>query len=202
MEIVNYSKILCPENMNMPSVKELRDNEGLFDRFETMGSNCVLYFPSDAITRSKRVLSLKRVNDKVNGVFTAYALIEGFSDDHVDQGDPFVITSSTQKEFVLVRQNKSNKGRSKCNAGKRIDKKKKKGSKIGSGSYGSFRVCIVDGPMQEDIGTAEFSPRAAKNVFMNEKAATYGFSGMAVYRIQFMDGKDPTDIACINDIST
>ena len=192
-DVVDYTCLLAPDcGSPSPSVKTLRDHEGLFERFEVVGSNAALYFPSSVVLDSMGNTTLHD-----DGVFYAYVLIEGFKDidDKKRIYDAFASSNSGERpSFSVVRRNKSNKGISKVNRSniniiERVANRTqalrtmKRRHNI---ETDVFWVTLEDPPYKICEAKKDVS------VFYNEKAGIYGFSGMAICGLHFADMRSPS----------
>jgi hypothetical protein len=178
----------------LPSVKTLREHEGLFERFEVVDSKAVLYFPSSVVLDSMGQMTLHD-----DGVFFAYVLIEGFKDGGGERRcDPFYISNANEQfGFSIVRKNKSNKGISKVKRANAniMDRVARRTSELKSkkrrqqAQEDVFWVTMDDSPYKVyDIQKGS----THVNVFYNEKSATYGFSGLSICSLHFGDMRSPS----------
>ena len=190
---MDYSCLLAPDSGSpSPSVKMLRDHEGLFERFEVVGSNAVLYFPSSVVLDS---MGDTKLHD--DGVFYAYVLIEGFKDVENKKYvyDPFAAANFGERpSFSVLRRNKSNKGISKVNRAN--DNIIERVANRTMAAYASKRRHNLQTDVfwvtMEDCPYKICDNRKDVSVFYNEKAGVYGFSGMAICSIHFADMRSPS----------
>ena len=198
-----YEILLCPDQGVTPTLGLLRDNEGLFERFEVPGSNCVLYFPSGIVCRHLRISTIRAFNDDALRIYHAFVVIEKIMDPHSNSvNDVFANDTSGPQEFIVVRQNKSNKGIMRIglpinDKWRRL--KSKKGTVI-LNKGDTYKVSLHCRPYQSDIlsgnedASKGKSSKARKNVFHSEHAALYGFSGIACCSLKFSGPSNPTII--------
>jgi len=206
-EKAGFETLLCPEVGDTPTIGMLREYEGLFERFETPGSRCVLYFPSEYVLNKLGLCNINRVNYKVNGIFPCYAIIEGKGDTGGSREggmDPFATGLSYASEFIIYRSNKSNKGGKKMGLQRpRITtRRSQKRNDNGKCGVTGFEVSIKEGPIKDDVvrrRDIDYNVRSAPHTFYSEGAATYGFAGVAVYHVLFHNGTDPTSSNSDND---
>jgi len=108
----SYEQLLCPEKGEVPSIKHLRANEGLYERFVCDNSRIAIYIPSLAARKQKGFITPDFHVNQTQSVFRAYILSEQKGME-ISFTDPFVRSNMTQN-FVITKENKSNNGRGRC----------------------------------------------------------------------------------------
>jgi hypothetical protein len=114
---ITSSELLCPEEDFHLKIQDIRQYEGVFDRFVCENSSVVIYIPMRACREFKKCITTDYETNLIDNIFKCYIITESSNKKEQPSKFDIFVTKNPNETFRIVRANRNNKGIQKLGLG-------------------------------------------------------------------------------------